>query len=125
MLVLSRKPGEKVIIGKDITLTVVEVRGDRVGLENNGLCFVVAPRRCPGSRESARNLLLVLHAQAEGCPEKAQIAAGETVGIPRPPASSARSSSATARKPPAKGKASRPRTGRSEPQLLGRMARSK
>ena len=30
MLVLSRKPGEKVVIGNGITLTVVEVRGDRV-----------------------------------------------------------------------------------------------
>jgi len=32
MLVLSRKPGEKVVIGHGITLTVVEVRGDRVRL---------------------------------------------------------------------------------------------
>ena len=32
MLVLSRKPGEKVVIGNSITLTVVEVRGDRVRL---------------------------------------------------------------------------------------------
>ena len=32
MLVLSRKPGEKVVIGNGITLTVVEVRGDRVRL---------------------------------------------------------------------------------------------
>jgi carbon storage regulator len=32
MLALSRKPGEKVIIGNGITLTVVEVRGDRVRL---------------------------------------------------------------------------------------------
>jgi carbon storage regulator len=30
MLVLSRKPGEKVIIGDDITLTIEEVRGNRV-----------------------------------------------------------------------------------------------
>jgi len=30
MLVLSRKPGEKVIIGDGITLTVVEVKGNRV-----------------------------------------------------------------------------------------------
>jgi carbon storage regulator len=30
MLVLSRKPGEKVVIGDSITLTVVEVRGHRV-----------------------------------------------------------------------------------------------
>ena len=30
MLVLSRKPGEKVRIGPDITLTVLEVQGNRV-----------------------------------------------------------------------------------------------
>ena len=32
MLALSRKPGERVVIGDGITLTVVEVRGDRVRL---------------------------------------------------------------------------------------------
>jgi carbon storage regulator len=32
MLVLSRKPGEKVVIGSGITLIVVEVRGNRVRL---------------------------------------------------------------------------------------------
>jgi carbon storage regulator len=30
MLVLNRKPGEKVRIGSDITLAVLEVRGNRV-----------------------------------------------------------------------------------------------
>ena len=30
MLVLSRKPGEKVVIGNGITLSVVEVHGNRV-----------------------------------------------------------------------------------------------
>ena len=30
MLVLTRKPGEKVVIGDNITLTVVEVQGNRV-----------------------------------------------------------------------------------------------
>jgi carbon storage regulator len=30
MLVLSRKRGEKVVIGKDITLTIEEIRGNRV-----------------------------------------------------------------------------------------------
>ena len=30
MLVLSRKPGEQVVIGDNIRLTVVEVRGNRV-----------------------------------------------------------------------------------------------
>ncbi len=32
MLVLSRKIGEKVCIGNDITVTVIDVRGDRVRL---------------------------------------------------------------------------------------------
>jgi carbon storage regulator len=32
MLALSRKPGEKVVIGNGITLTVVEIRRDRVRL---------------------------------------------------------------------------------------------
>jgi len=32
MLALSRKPGEKVVIGDGITLTVVKVRGGRVWL---------------------------------------------------------------------------------------------
>jgi carbon storage regulator len=32
MLVLSRKPGEKVVIGNGITLTAVEVKGNRVRL---------------------------------------------------------------------------------------------
>ncbi|HJZ53682.1 MAG TPA: carbon storage regulator [Gemmataceae bacterium] len=32
MLALSRRTGEKVVIGNGITLTVVEIRGDRVRL---------------------------------------------------------------------------------------------
>jgi carbon storage regulator len=32
MLVLSRKPGEQVVLGDGITLTVIEVRGARVRL---------------------------------------------------------------------------------------------
>ena len=32
MLVLSRKPGEQIVLGDGVTLTVVEVRGDRVRL---------------------------------------------------------------------------------------------
>ena len=32
MLVLSRKRGEEILIGNDITVTVLEVRGDRVKL---------------------------------------------------------------------------------------------
>ena len=32
MLVLSRKPGEKLVIGNDVTLTVVSVHGGRITL---------------------------------------------------------------------------------------------
>jgi carbon storage regulator len=32
MLVLSRKKGERIVIGENIVLTVAEVRGDRVKL---------------------------------------------------------------------------------------------
>ena len=32
MLVLSRKPGEKVYIGNNITITVVEIKGNRIRL---------------------------------------------------------------------------------------------
>lgn len=35
MLVLSRRPGESIVLGEDITITVLEVRGDvvRVGID--------------------------------------------------------------------------------------------
>jgi carbon storage regulator len=32
MLVLTRKPGEKITIGHDVTITVVEVTGNRIRL---------------------------------------------------------------------------------------------
>ena len=32
MLVLSRKPGETLQVGRDITITVVEIKGNRVRL---------------------------------------------------------------------------------------------
>lgn len=45
MLVLTRKPGEKIIINDDIVLTVVRIQGDkvRVGIE--------APRNIPVHRQ--------------------------------------------------------------------------
>jgi carbon storage regulator len=45
MLVLSRKRGEKIVIGGDVTLTVLEVRGDRVKLG------FTAPAEVPIHRE--------------------------------------------------------------------------
>lgn len=32
MLVLSRKRDEKIVIGKDVVVTVIEIRGDKVRL---------------------------------------------------------------------------------------------
>jgi carbon storage regulator len=44
MLVLTRKPGQKLLIGDDITITVLEVKGDlvKIGIE--------APREIPVHR---------------------------------------------------------------------------
>jgi carbon storage regulator len=41
MLVLSRKPGERVLVGEDVEVVVLEVEGDRVKLGFN------APRYVP------------------------------------------------------------------------------
>ena len=48
MLVLSRRAGESVVIGHDIVVTVLEVRGDlvRVGIE--------APRDVPVNRSEVQ-----------------------------------------------------------------------
>jgi carbon storage regulator len=32
MLVLSRKPGESIVIGSNVTVTIVDIRGERVRL---------------------------------------------------------------------------------------------
>jgi carbon storage regulator len=50
MLVLSRKPGQKVRIGTDVTFTVLEVRGNRVRLG------IDAPFKVPVLREELRTL---------------------------------------------------------------------
>ena len=64
MLVMTRRPGEKVVIGNGITVTVVEVRGDRVrvGIEAPGqvrilrgelACRQGEPAACDGPADSA------------------------------------------------------------------------
>jgi len=45
MLVLSRKKNESIIINSDITITVVEIRGDKVRLG------IVAPKDVPVHRQ--------------------------------------------------------------------------
>ena len=45
MLVLSRKKNESIVINNDITVTVVEIRGDKVRLG------IVAPKSVPVHRQ--------------------------------------------------------------------------
>jgi carbon storage regulator len=45
MLVLSRKKNESIVINNDITITVVEIRGDKVRLG------IVAPKSVPVHRQ--------------------------------------------------------------------------
>jgi carbon storage regulator len=51
MLVLTRKKNESVVINNDVTITVVEIRGDRVRLG------IVAPAHVPILREELHDLI--------------------------------------------------------------------
>ncbi len=55
MLVLSRKRGERIVIGGDVTLTVLGVRGSQVKLGFNG------PAEVPIHREE-------VHQRIKNCP---------------------------------------------------------
>ena len=50
MLVLSRKSNESIIINNNITVTVVEIRGDKVRLG------IVAPKEIPVHRQEVFDL---------------------------------------------------------------------
>ncbi len=52
MLVLSRKSNETIMIGDNIKVTIVEIRGDkvRIGIE--------APKNLPVHREEVYNLIM-------------------------------------------------------------------
>ena len=54
MLVLSRKRGEGIVIGADVTVTILEVQGERVKLG------FAAPAGVPIHREE-------IHLRMEGC----------------------------------------------------------
>jgi carbon storage regulator len=51
MLVLSRKKNESIVINHDITITVVEIRGDKVRLG------IVAPKDVPVHRQEVYDLI--------------------------------------------------------------------
>lgn len=52
MLVLSRKKGESIVIGDNIVLTIVEVRGDKIRLG------IEAPRDVPVHRKEISDAIM-------------------------------------------------------------------
>jgi carbon storage regulator len=59
MLVLSRKKNESIVINNDITVTVVEIRGDKVRLG------IVAPKEVPVHRQEVFDAIHGKSAAAE------------------------------------------------------------
>jgi carbon storage regulator len=51
MLVLSRKSNESIVINNNITVTVVEIRGDKVRLG------IVAPKEIPVHRQEVYDMI--------------------------------------------------------------------
>lgn len=66
MLVLSRRPGESIMVGNDITITVIEVRGDqiRIGID--------APREVQVHREEVVRELEAQNTAAAGSAQRTQ-----------------------------------------------------
>ena len=62
MLVLSRKKNESIVINNDITLTVVEIRGDKVRLG------IVAPKDVPVHRQEVWEAIHGKDAHGETAP---------------------------------------------------------
>ncbi len=69
MLVLSRKKNESIVINNDITVTVVEIRGDKVRLG------IVAPKEVPVHRQE---VFEAIHGKASTEPPQTPVAAKPT-----------------------------------------------
>jgi carbon storage regulator len=65
MLVLSRKKNESIVINNDITVTVVEIRGDKVRLG------IVAPKEVPVHRQEVYEAIHGKPADTEPNPNNA------------------------------------------------------
>jgi carbon storage regulator len=62
MLVLSRKKNESIVINNDVTVTVVEIRGDKVRLG------IVAPKEVPVHRQEVFDAIHAAAKAAEAAP---------------------------------------------------------
>lgn len=78
MLVLSRRPGESVVIGDDVTVTVLEVRGDVIRLG------IAAPRSVAVHRAELLEELETLNREAASPSEHAVQSLSEALRA-RPP----------------------------------------
>ena len=66
MLVLSRKKNESIVINNDITIVVVEIRGDKVRLG------IEAPREVPVHRQEVYDAIKRCEDKPETAPKSAQ-----------------------------------------------------
>jgi carbon storage regulator len=64
MLVLSRKKNESIVINNDVTVTVIDIRGDRVRLG------VVAPKQVPVHRQEVHDAIHGIHYPLIPVPER-------------------------------------------------------
>ena len=80
MLVLTRRAGQSIVIGHDITVTVLDVRGDQVRLGIN------APRSVDVHREEVFLELQRANRSAAELPSNALSNLGSLVKKPNPPA---------------------------------------
>ena len=81
MLVLSRRPGESIVIGNQVVVTIVEVRGDqiRIGID--------APRDIQVHREEVFRELEAQNSQAAGSAARARSVVARMPGAARRPPS--------------------------------------
>jgi carbon storage regulator len=80
VLVLTRRAGQSIVIGHDITVTVLDVRGDQVRLGIN------APRTVDVHREEVFLELQRANRDAAAAPAAALSNLGSLVKKPKPPA---------------------------------------
>lgn len=79
MLVLTRRPGESVMVGEDVVVTVLEVRGEviRLGIQ--------APRSIQVHREEVFRELQAANREAASPKDSAVQELAHLLGVPEPP----------------------------------------